>query len=139
MVISHVEIEMEMMIVYLHHVHNHNDLSSSTITLTHNDCSYAYNAMRHHESQFVWYRQLFILFSSYTYMNTLEYIDMEAMMNEYNLNDGDADVNADNKLLKKDELKMKGKSSRQEDVNVNGNKHENQRVDIDNDGVRKEL
>lgn len=31
----------------------------------------AYSAMLAHASQFVWYRRLFILFSRYTYVNTL--------------------------------------------------------------------
>jgi len=34
-------------------------------------CIPSYAAMRAHYSQFVWFRRLFVLFSSYSYMNTL--------------------------------------------------------------------
>jgi len=32
-------------------------------------------AVRLHASQFVWYRKIFVVFSRYTYMNTLRRID----------------------------------------------------------------
>ncbi|KAK4395492.1 N-acetylglucosaminyl-phosphatidylinositol de-N-acetylase [Sesamum angolense] len=34
----------------------------------------SYNAMAQHSSQWVWYRKLFVAFSSYTYVNTLKKI-----------------------------------------------------------------
>jgi len=34
-----------------------------------------YQAMQAHASQFVWYRRLFVVFSRYTFMNTLEVIE----------------------------------------------------------------
>ncbi|WOL05384.1 hypothetical protein Cni_G14112 [Canna indica] len=37
----------------------------------------SYHAMAEHESQWVWFRKLFVLFSSYTYMNTLKIINLE--------------------------------------------------------------
>jgi N-acetylglucosaminylphosphatidylinositol deacetylase len=35
-----------------------------------------WNAMRSHASQFVWYRRLFVIFSSYTYVNVLRRMDI---------------------------------------------------------------
>ncbi|KAK9087560.1 hypothetical protein Syun_029954 [Stephania yunnanensis] len=36
----------------------------------------SFNAMAQHRSQWVWFRKLFVLFSSYTYMNTLRKIEL---------------------------------------------------------------
>ncbi|XP_072977918.1 uncharacterized protein [Typha angustifolia] len=36
----------------------------------------SYQAMAGHESQWIWFRKLFVLFSSYTYMNTLRKLDI---------------------------------------------------------------
>lgn len=50
--------------------------SSSGFRLYLNDSpGLTYRAMLAHASQFVWYRRLFILFSRYTYVNTLREID----------------------------------------------------------------
>ncbi|CAL9057994.1 unnamed protein product [Musa banksii] len=46
--------------------------------LLNNRPSKSYLAMAEHQSQWVWFRKLFVLFSSYTYMNTLQkIIDLE--------------------------------------------------------------
>jgi len=34
----------------------------------------AWKAMKAHNSQFVWYRKVFVWLSSYSYMNILEYV-----------------------------------------------------------------
>lgn len=53
-------------------------LSSSskqpTYTLVNNSPSRSFEAMASHKSQWVWFRRLFVLFSSYTYINVLQKI-----------------------------------------------------------------
>lgn len=48
----------------------------STYCLINGQPSRSYRAMAEHYSQWIWFRKLFVLFSSYTYMNTLHRISI---------------------------------------------------------------
>lgn len=58
------------------------ELVAIYINSTHN-----YYCMSLHTSQFVWYRKLFVYFSSYTYINKLELIDLEQLFANYTNHD----------------------------------------------------
>jgi len=47
-------------------------LPCDSIAVTNPDPWLAYKMMAAHASQFVWYRRLFVIFSRYSYINTLK-------------------------------------------------------------------